>query len=326
MPFIKNSNYKAPILFRSAHFNTIYAALGRTVSGVYYERERIETPDNDFLDLDWSRINSDQLVIALHGLEGSADRPYMKGIIRAFNKSGWDGLGFNFRGCSGELNRKPYSYHMSWTTDLEFVLEKIQQLNRYKKVVLVGFSLGGNVVLNFLGRNGKNIPKFVEKGIAFSVPCHIESANIEIAKFQNVLYLKRFMRSLNEKVAQKVKDFPNEIQFDKNNRPKNFYEFDDQITAPLNGFESNYDYWRKSSSHQYLSNISIPTLLVNALDDTFLSESCYPYELAKNHQFFHFEAPQYGGHVGFISFNKKGLIWSEERAIQFANSAASFFQ
>ena len=163
MPLIKNSTYKAPFLLRNAHTNTVYAALVRKVPGVFYEREVLDTPDGDFLDLDWSFVKSDKLVIVLHGLEGSADRPYMLGMIREFNRSGWDGLGFNFRGCSGRLNRKAASYHMGWTQDLEFVIEHILNLDKYREVVLVGFSLGGNVILNYLGRKGSAVPKLVKK-------------------------------------------------------------------------------------------------------------------------------------------------------------------
>ncbi|MCR9290400.1 MAG: alpha/beta fold hydrolase [Bacteroidetes bacterium] len=320
MPLIQKSDYKAPLLLRNAHLNTVYAALARKVKDVFYERERIETPDKDFLDLDWSFVKSDQLVIVLHGLEGSADRPYMRGMIKAFNNKGWDGLAFNFRGCSGVINRQPYSYHMGWTTDLEFVVDHVLSINRYREIVLVGFSLGGNVVLNYLGKYGNTLPKAVKKGIAFSVPCHIESANIEIDKAKNSLYLKRFMNSLNEKAAKKAESFPNKIQFDVKNPPKNFYQFDDQFTAPLNGFKNNFDYWTKSSSLNVIPQIEIPTLLVNALDDTFLSYRCFPVEMAEKHQFFHFEAPKHGGHVGFISFNNQGSIWSEKRALAFADS------
>lgn len=317
MPLISNSTYKAPLFLRNAHSNTVYAALVRKVLGVNYERQRIDTPDDDFLDLDWSCCGNQRLVIALHGLEGNADRPYMRGMIKHFNSNGWDGLGFNFRGCSGELNNHAFSYHMGWTTDLAYIIEQIQESDKYKEIALVGFSMGGNVILNYLGRQGEAVPTIVKKAVTFSVPCHIESANVEIHKFRNALYLRRFMKSLEEKVKAKAVDFPNEITYDKKNFPSDFYEFDDLYTAPLNGFKDNEDYWRSTSSTPYLQNIAIPTILINAKDDTFLSQKCFPEEVAQNHPYFHLETTKHGGHVGFVSFNKDGSYWSERRALAF---------
>ncbi|RMG85334.1 MAG: alpha/beta fold hydrolase [Bacteroidetes bacterium] len=320
MPLTDSPGYVAPRWLRNPHFNSIYAAVFRKVPGVFYERERLLTPDDDFLDLDWSRTGSRRLLIACHGLEGSADRPYMRGMIRHFNRHGWDGLGINFRGCGGELNRKPYSYHMGWTTDLDFMVQKMATQGNYDEIALIGFSLGGNVVLNYLGRKGREVPQIVRKAVAFSVPCHIESANVEINRRRNRLYLWRFMRSLNEKARIKAAQFPGAFAFDPKNPPTSFYEFDEQVTAPAHGFASNRDYWEKTSSLPVLDQICIPTLLVNAADDTFLSAQCYPVELARKHPFFHFEKPRHGGHVGFVEFNNDGSFWSEKRALAFVQN------
>ncbi len=320
MPLVNTSSYKAPFLLKNAHANTVFAALARKVSGVYYDRERIETPDGDFFDLDWSKLGNDKLVVALHGLEGSANRPYIRGMIREFNRNGWDGLGFNFRGCSGEPNRKPYSYHMGWTLDLEYLIEKILILTSYQEIALVGFSMGGNVILNYLGKKGKEVPKIIKKAVTFSVPCHIESANVEINKFRNKAYLMRFMNSLRQKVIAKSLAFPDSIQYEKENFPKNFYEFDEMYTAPLNGFKNNVDYWRSTSCINHLQKISIPTLLINSLDDTFLSKECFPKEIAKQNRHLYLEVTKNGGHVGFVSFSKTGSYWSEKRALEFVKN------
>lgn len=322
MPIISSSNYKPYFPFRNAHLNTIFPALLRNVKGINYQRERIETPDNDFLDLDWSQKGYDKLVIVLHGLEGNADRPYVRGMIKLFNQQGWDGLGMNFRGCSGEMNRQLASYHMGKTEDLECVVQHI--LNKfeslYREIALIGFSMGGNVILKYLGEQGVKMNPIIKKAVVYSVPCHIESANTEIHKKQNALYLKRFMNKLNEKTAIKAKLFPETIQFDQKNKPKDFYLFDKLYTAPINGFKSNVDYWQRASSFQFLKNISIPTLMINAADDTFLSEACYPKELAEKHPFLFLEIPKYGGHVGFVTFGKNGVFWSEKRALEFISS------
>lgn len=319
MPLLRNSRYRPPLLFRNPHFNTVYPALFRQVNSVHYERERLETPDGDFLDLDWSRAGSRRLLIALHGLEGAADRPYIRGLVRLFNRHRWDALGFNFRGCSGEPNRLLRSYHMGETSDLDWVIGRILELDRYDTIVVAGFSLGGNVALKYAGERGDRLPRQVRRIIAFSVPCHIASANVEIDRWHNRLYLRRFLRSLRAKMEEKAKLFPGKVDLS-GPRPHNFRTFDDRFTAPLHGFRDAEDYWAQCSSLQFLSNLSVPTLLLSARDDTFLSEQCYPAELADRHPFFYLEAPRYGGHVGFVTGDPEGVFWSEKRALDFAEA------
>lgn len=321
MPYLKNSTYKAPsFLFKNAHFNTIFPALFRKVKNVNYTRERIDTPDGDFLDLDWLKVGSRRLVIVIHGLEGDASRSYVRGMVRIFNEEGWDAIGFNFRGCSGEMNRKPQSYHMGWTYDIDFLTKKIADEGVYQEVVLVGFSLGGNTILKYLGEQADEVSPIVKKAVAFSVPVHIPSTNIGFNEPKNWIYLRRFVQNLNEKAIEKKKVFGDEIPIDLNNLPRNFDEFDELITGPIHGYKNAEDYWIRCSSLQFLPNIKIPTLLVNAADDTFLSDQCYPAELAEQHEFFHFEMPAYGGHVGFTTFGNEGRYWSEERAVKFVKS------
>lgn len=318
MPYFKKSTYQAPsFLFKNAHINTIFPALFRKVKKVNYTRQRIDTPDGDFLDLDWSKVGSKRLVIVVHGLEGDASRSYILGMVRAFNQEGWDAIGFNFRGCSGEMNRKPQSYHMGWTYDIDFLTKKIAADGEYDEVVLVGFSLGGNTILKYLGEQADEVSPIVKKAVAFSVPVHIPSTNIGFNEPKNWIYLRRFIKNLNQKAIEKKAVFGDQIPIDLNNLPRNFDEFDEIITAPIHGYKNAEDYWIRCSSLQFLPNIKIPTLLVNAADDTFLSDQCFPVELAEKHAFFHFEMPDYGGHVGFTTFGKGGRYWSEERALAF---------
>ena len=284
-----------------------------------YTRERIDTPDGDFLDLDWSKVGSKRLVIVVHGLEGDASRPYMQGMVRAFNEEGWDAIGFNFRGCSGEINRRPQSYHMGWTYDIDFLTKKIAADRHYEAVVLVGFSLGGNTILKYLGEQAEEVSPIVKKAVAFSVPVHIPSTNIGFNHPRNWIYLRRFIKSLNAKAVAKKELFPNDIPIDVKKLPRNFDEFDELITGPVHGYKNAQDYWVCCSSLQFLHHIKIPTLLVNAADDTFLSDQCYPMELAEKHPFFHFEMPKNGGHVGFTTFGKSGRFWSENRALEFVS-------
>ncbi len=318
MPFISHSNYHPPFLFRNPHLNTVYPALLRQVPEVQYERERLDTPDGDFLDIDWSRVaGGNRLLLVLHGLESSSQRHYVKGLIRLFNRRGWDGLALNFRGCSGEPNRCLRTYHMGETSDLDWLIGQLRERDLYRELVIAGFSLGGNVALKYAGEMGDRLPEAISCVIAFSVPCHIASANREIDHWRNRIYRDRFLRSLNAKMEEKARRFPDRVKLDRP-LPKDFRGFDDRFTGPLHGFRDAADYWEQCSSLQFLEGISRPTLLINARDDTFLSAECYPETVAEHHPHFYFEAPRYGGHVGFMSPDKTGALWSERRALAFA--------
>jgi predicted alpha/beta-fold hydrolase len=170
-------------------------------------------------------------------------------------------------------------------------------------------------VLKYLGEQGNMVPSPVTKGIAFSVPCHLESCSYQLAKTENFIYMHRFMKSLRQKVRDKIHLMPEGINVDK---LRNFQEFDDAITAPLHGFESAIDYWTKSSSKPFIPGIRIPTLLVNAANDPFLAPECYPREEAKNHPWFTLEIPHQGGHTGFATKSRNGEYWTEARAVKFA--------
>lgn len=316
MPIIDSNYEPSRPWFRNAHLNTITPALWRSVNDSHYQREVLEIDDGDFLDLDWQRSGKDlrKAVIVLHGLEGSADRPYVRGTCRYFSARGWDALALNQRTCGGRMNRLPRAYHMGTTDDLKRVVDHLVSLG-YQKIGLVGFSMGGNHVMKYLGENGTEVPVQLIGGVAFSVPCHIASANVEIDKWYNRPYLSRFLKGLVGKIAEKQKTWPE--RFDLSGpMPKTFSAFDDRYTGPLHGFSGAEEYWDKCSSRQFIPTIDRPCLLVNALDDTFLSEQCYPREEARYMDQFFLETPRYGGHVGFAG-PAEGNYWSEQRAFEF---------
>ncbi|MEM7659051.1 MAG: alpha/beta fold hydrolase [Bacteroidota bacterium] len=314
MPVLEAS-YRPIWPMRFGHINTIFTAKGRKVDGPTYRRERVETPDDDFLDLDWCYEGRDQLVIVLHGLEGSADRAYVRGMMKHLGQNGWTGLGLNFRSCSGEMNRQLRVYHSGETNDLRWLLEQVHQRKQWKRIALVGFSLGGNVVLKYLGEQGKNLIPELVAAAAISVPCDLVDSSKELNdRKANWVYLFRFMRSLNAKLKVKLAQFPGQIQLPEGRMPRNFTEFDDCYTAPFHGYESAMDYWTRASSVPTLDRIAIPTLLLNAKDDSFLSESCYPIEVAKSHSLFHLEMPEHGGHCGYWNGE---TTYAEQRAMEF---------
>ena len=318
MPFIENSTYRAPWLFRSAHLQTIYPALLRWKPRITRERERIETPDGDFLDLDW-HFNplSRRLVILTHGLEGSSRQTYMQGMASVFRNAGWNVLAWNFRGCSGELNNVIKTYHSGATEELQVILDHVFRNDVFTEVALIGFSLGGNVTLKYLGERAHALDTRIQSAVAFSVPCDLESSSYRLERSDNYLYMARFMISLRNKIRKKIDLFPNLVKDKGLKEMRTFREFDDAYTAPMHGFKSAQDYWTQSSSKPYLPKIRIPTLLVNAADDTFLPQECYPVDAARESQYFHLEIPFHGGHVGFVNFNRSRTYWSERRALEF---------
>lgn len=281
-----------------------------------YTRTRIPTKDNDFLDLDFSRVNSDKLVIILHGLEGDARRQYMTGMVHIFNEGGYDTVCMNFRGCSGEMNNALRFYHSGETGDLQTVVNHITASEQYKNVHLLGFSLGGNVTLKYIGEQGASIPGIIRSAVAISVPCDLKDSSVELEKKHNFIYMRRFIQSLGEKLEIKAQKYPENISLDKFAEIRNFKQFDDRYTAPIHGFKNAEEYWEASSSKKFLPDIRIPTLLINALDDPFLGKGSFPYKEAEQNPCFHLETPETGGHVGFVSFSGKHY-WSERRAFQF---------
>lgn len=305
-------NYKRPSLLFSGHLETIYPALFRTIE-LSYERERIFTPDGDFLDLDWIKNNSKKLVIISHGLEGNSSRAYMKGMAKAFSTNGFDVIAWNFRGCSDEMNKMLRFYHSGATDDLDLVVRHAQR-NGYTEIYLIGFSLGGNLTLKYLGE--RNSSAEITKAVVFSTPLDLHTSCLKISKPGNVIYSARFLKSLKNKVIQKSKLISG-IDLKGIERIDTLISFDDRYTAPLHGFDSALDYYNKCSSINFIESITLPTLIVNAQNDPFLSELCYPVSKVKNHPWVKFENPRYGGHVGFAQFDKNGLYWSEERALSF---------
>ncbi|AOW19523.1 YheT family hydrolase [Urechidicola croceus] len=317
MPVI-NSTYKASFPFNNVHFNTVFRTFF-THDKVQFSRERIELKDGDFLDLDFSEVNSKTIVIALHGLEGSSESKYILAITNILNQNNVDTVAVNFRGCSGEDNRLLSSYHSGKTEDLEAVIQYIDKFRSYKNIIILGYSLGGNVTLKFLGEKNTNINSKIKCAIAISVPCDLTGSSIELAKTRNKIYMNRFMITLKQKALGKLNKFPNSfLDKDTITKAKNFYDYDNLYTAPAHGFLNAEDYWIKNSSKPFLKDIKVPTLLINALDDTFLSKECYPIEIAKKHKYLFLETPKNGGHVGFNSkiIGKKGY-WLENRIAQF---------
>lgn len=314
MPIIRNNNYQRPKWLFNRHLETIYPAIFRKVDLQKPIRERIKTFDDDFLDLDWYRQGSSKLVIVNHGLEGNSSRAYILGMAKIFLQNGFDVLTWNYRGCGDELNQKPIFYHSGATYDLNQVVS--HACNDYDEIFLIGFSLGGNLVLKYIGEKGQETEK-IKKAVAISVPLHLSSASAKISSLENTLYSKRFLKTLKEKVIQKAQSHPDEIPLEMLHQIKTLADFDDYLTGPLHGFSDAKEYYEVNSSLYFLDKIKIPTLVLNALNDPFLSKACYPYEIAEKLDQVYFEFPEKGGHVGFTSKKSTIPYYSEQRAVEF---------
>ena len=317
MPIVAHSSYVSPWLLANGHLQTLLPSLFRKVGGVAYQRERIATPDGDFLDLDWAVKGSHRLAVIAHGLEGDSKSAYAQGMVKALSRNGWDAVVWNARGCSGEPNRALRFTHSGATEDLQSVISHLTDTRDYDEVALIGFSLGGNVTLKYLGECGPELNPRIKKAVAFSVPCDLQSGSLQLAGLVNQIYMRKFLVSLRQKIRAKMKLMPGKIDDRDYGQLRTFKDFDDRYTAPIHGFADAEDYWRKSSCRPVLKNISIPTLLINARNDPFLAEACYPIAEAGVNPNLHLEMPASGGHVGFITFNQQGEYWSESRAISF---------
>jgi len=303
-------------MFRNGHVSTIYSGVMRKVEGVTQKRERITLPDTDFIDLDWSYAGNKtkQLLVILHGLEGNAQRHYMLGSAKIANQNNMDAVCVNFRGCSGEVNKTFQSYHSGKTDDLATVIKHITSQFDYDTINLNGFSLGGNVILKYLGET-LDLPKQIKAAVTVSVPVYLRGSLEQLMSSKNYVYSKKFLRNLRTKLIEKQQLFPQKINNQDLSAVRTLKDFDDVYTSKAHGFKDAYDYYEQASSLQYLKHISIPTLLINAQNDSFLSKECYPIQEAEENTNFYLEMPKYGGHVGF--YDQQNTYYSEKRMLQF---------
>lgn len=312
MPII-TSNYAPPIPFKNGHLNTIYSSLFRRVNPLSFQRKRIETDDNDFLDIDFLQKGNKKMVVLCHGLEGSSASKYIMATAALLSANNYDIAAMNYRFCSGEINRQLITYHSGRTEDLHAVINDI--LPVYDELYLVGFSLGGNLVLKYCGDGIYPLHSKIKASVAVSVPVDLYGSAITLQRPQNRLYTWRFLRTLSKKIHLKHQQYPELVDVQLLKKVKKLIDFDEYYTSQLNGFKNARDYYAKASSKQFLSSISNPTLLINAMDDPFLSPSCFPYAEAENNSNFYLMCPYHGGHVGFVS--RGDFYWSEHQILRF---------
>lgn len=314
MPLIEPSNYQAPSrLFKNPHISTIYLGRFRKTIPPAYQRERLELEDGDFLDVDYVLRSKETAIILCHGLEGASMRAYNNTSAHYFLEKDYSVFAWNNRSCSGEMNRLPLLYHHAVVDDLDAVVQWVLDKG-FKNLFLLGFSMGGAQIMNYLGR--KSIDSRLKAATAVSTPIHLKDSAESLKKGFNKIYLKNFTYKISKKLKVKAEQFPDVIDWSKLRKLKSFDEVDEYFTAPLHGFLNKDDYYEKASPDFSMEKIKTPILVINALDDPFLGENCYPRELAQKHPYLYLELTENGGHCAFPMKNSP-FSYSEIRSFEF---------
>lgn len=314
------SPYRAPWWLSNGHAQSFWGPIARSGLEVDYRSERWDTPDGDFVYVKFFDGEPDKpRVLLLHGLEGSANSPYIKGFNLAFHQLGWNVATLEFRFCSGEINRGQRIYHMGETTDCDFVVRRLAEQSSDQPLYLCGFSLGGNVLGKWLGEQGDTVPDTVRGAAIISPPFNPLISAPGFHKILGGFYAWNFLRSLKPKALAKADQFPGVLNKDAIIASHDFYTYDTVVTAALHGFEDATDYWRKVGCHQFLKDIRVPTMLLTSADDPFNPPETIPRDQADASPWLHPQWTERGGHVGFVMGPSplRPRYWMEEQTVAF---------
>ena len=312
--------YRAPRWLRGAHAQTIWPALAAPRPQVRWARTRWTTPDGDFIDVDLSTpaqcAPQAPLLVLFHGLEGSSDSPYARAVAASALRRGWRTAVPHFRGCSGPLNLAPRAYHSGDSDEIDWILRRFAAEHPQAPLLAAGVSLGGNALLKWIGERGIDAG-FVRAAVAVSPPQDLAEGARALSRGFNRVYTRNFLRTLKRKSQGKLAQYPGLFDNDRMLAARDFFDFDDAVTAPMHGFADCHDYWARSSCRQFLGGIRIPTLVINALNDPFLPPSA----LARAQDVSRFvllDYPREGGHVGFLGGAFPGrFAWLPDRMLGF---------
>lgn len=310
-----NEDYRAPFWLPGGHAQTIWAALNPSPA-VRFSRERWDTPDGDFIDVDWAGpARATGTLVLFHGLEGSSNSHYARAIARAALGAGWRAAIVHFRGCSGESNRLSRAYHSGDSEEGDWILRR---LAASAPVHAVGVSLGGNMLLKWLGEHGEAACRLVRRAVAVSAPIDLAAADRALSSgLSNLVYARMFLATLKRKSAAKLARFPDAFDARRAHAARTLFEFDDAVTAPLHGFADAADYYARSSAGQFLARIRVPTLLLNARNDPFLPGADLERAARGASSAVTLEFPGTGGHAGFPGRRN----WLARRVMAFLSEA-----
>ncbi len=318
-PASRNDAYRAPFWLPNRHLQTIVPALFARKPPVPYRRERWDTPDGDFIDLDWiagTAAADAPLLVLFHGLEGSSHSHYARALMHHARLRGWHGVVPHFRSCSGEMNRAPRFYHSGDSAEIDWVLRTLRATLPAAPMVVAGVSLGGNALLRWLGERGR-AAEFVAAAAAISAPLNLQAGGQALAGGFNRVYARNFLATLKRKSLLKLDQFPGLFDREAMLRARDLHAFDNVVTAPLHGYRDTDDYWHRASARHVLHDITLPTLVLNARNDPFLPETALPSrrDVAASVEL---EQPAGGGHVGFMRGAPPGHIaWLPQRICGF---------
>ena len=295
---------------------TIYSAVLTPAPALFYRRERWDTPDNDFIDLDWMDGDpAGPLFVLFHGLEGSSASHYARSLMAHVRARGHTGLVVHFRGCGGEMNRLPRSYHSGDSAEIDWIMRRLRSARPHARIFVSGVSLGGNALLKWLGEQGDAACQIVNGAAAISAPMDLRASGLNLGRGFNMLYTKMFLATMKKKGQDKLSQFPTLFDGEAMHRARNLYEFDNVVTAPLHGYRDTDDYWSRGSAKPVMPHITVPTLVVNALNDPFIPPASLP-RGAEVSRHVHLEYPATGGHVGFVARPFPGdLDWLPRRLL-----------
>lgn len=316
------SPYRAPAWLPGGHLQTLYPPLCAARLRVSYRRERWDTPDGDFIDLDWldnrdSGKTTRPLVALFHGLEGGSGSHYASALMAALRDAGWRGVVVHFRGCSGEINRLPRAYHSGDSAEIDWILRRLRQHYPAVPLYAVGVSLGGNALLKWLGEQHGAAAGVIKAAAAVSAPVDLMAAGDALGTGFNLVYTRNFLVTMKRKTLAKLARFPDLCDRGAMLRSRTLREFDNAVTAPLHGFRDTDDYWTRASAKPLLADIAAPTLMLNARNDPFLPARALP-RAEEVADCVRLELPATGGHVGFIAGAFPGrLDWLPQRILGF---------
>jgi uncharacterized protein len=314
--------YAAPAWLPGGHLQTIYPAIGIARPKVLYRRERWDTPDGDFIDIDFVDGQSGRpFIVLFHGLEGSSDSHYARALMARVAALGWSGAVPHFRGCSGEPNHAPRFYHSGDAAELDWIIRRLAACRSnasHGKFYAAGVSLGGNALLRWLGES-QHQAEIVDAACAISAPLDLAGGGAALSRGLNLLYTRMFLQTLKPKCLHKLKQFPGLFNREHMLQARNLYEFDNVVTAPLHGYRNTDDYWHRASAKHVLSDITVPTLVLNAKNDPFLPARHLPCSASARVTL---DYPEEGGHVGFAVGGLPGKIgWLPRRMLHFLETA-----
>ena len=312
-----HETYRAPAWLRGGHLQTMYPALFLRGVRPRYRRERWDTPDGDFIDLDFldGAPAAAPRVAMFHGLEGSSSSHYAVALMRALERARWNGVVVHFRGCSGEINRLPRAYHAGDAPEIGWILARLAEAGQ--PLYAAGVSLGGNALLKWLGETGAGARAHLRAAAAISAPLDLMAAGAALGRGVNLIYTRLFLATLRRKSLDQLERFPGLFDRASVLSARSLRQFDDVVTAPLHGYRDTDDYWTRASAKPVLAGVRLPTLVLNAKNDPFLPAQHLP-RREEVSSMVRLEQPEEGGHVGFAGGAFPGnLDWLPQRLLAF---------